>query len=152
MLVETSRSVQIGVRRETIASSAIRMQRGDSERPTFGNRGRRATVANPGFVGSSPTEPQAATGLQFRLVFRRACVGSPTGQEMPWCQEPQSFDATRPSRGSRARYTSPIPPAPSGTGLHTDRVSCQKRGPSVRAIIFPTKGVAVDRDYSGRIV
>ncbi len=105
MLVETSRSVQIGVRRETIASSAIRMQRGDSERPTFGNRGRRATVANPGFVGSSPTEPQAATGLQFRLVFRRACVGSP-----------------------------------------------QKRGPSVRAIIFPTKGVAVDRDYSGRIV
>jgi len=28
----------------------------------------------------------------------------------------------------------------------------QKRGPSVRAIIFPTKGVAADRDDSGPIV
>src|SRR6266851_423813 len=114
--------------------------------PPIGNQRR---VTSFGKQESIMTHCDSEKKLLFRKKLR---VGSPTGQEMPWCREPQSFDATRPSRGSRARYTSPMPPAPSGTGLHTDRVSCQKRGPSVRAIIFPTKGVAVDRGYSGRIV
>src|SRR5712691_10453389 len=60
---------------------------------------------------------------------------------------------SRPSRGSRARYTSPIPPAPSGARTsYGPSFVPEARAIPARHYIPNKRGVAADRDDSGRIV